>query len=46
MEKSELLEVVKELEFDTEFVLFMDETTKLYINRPSKVSPRFKNYDL
>ena len=45
MEKSELLEVVKELEFDTEFVLFMDETTKLYINRPSKVSPRFKNYD-
>lgn len=45
MEKSELLEVVKELEFDTEFVLFIDETAKLYLNRPLRVSHRFKNYD-
>ena len=45
MEKSELLEVVKELEFDMDFVLFEDEHVKLYINRPSKVSSRFKNYN-
>ena len=46
MEKSELLEVVKDLEFDTEFVLFKDDNAKLYINRPSKVPPRFRSYDL
>lgn len=46
MEKAELLKVVKELEFDTDFVLFNGESTKLYINRPSKVPPRFRSYDL
>lgn len=46
MDKSELLNVVKELEFDTEFVLFEYDGIKLYINRPSKVPPRFQSYDL
>ncbi|MFG1544998.1 MAG: hypothetical protein AAE976_00665 [Thermoplasmataceae archaeon] len=45
MKKSELLEIVRDLAFDTEFVLFKNGATKLYINRPSKVSSRFKNYD-
>ncbi|QRF75973.1 hypothetical protein Thermo_01483 [Thermoplasmatales archaeon] len=46
MEKFELLEVVKELEFDTEFVLFKNDNNKLYIKRPSKVPTRFRSYDL
>ena len=45
MDKSELLDVVKELEFDTEFVLFENDGVRLYINRPSKVPPRFRSYD-
>ena len=46
MEKSELLEIVKELKFDTELMLFMGGNTRLFINRPSKVPPRFQSYDL
>lgn len=46
MKKSELLKIVKELEFDTKFVLFESDNETLYINRPSKVPPRFRNYDL
>jgi hypothetical protein len=46
MKKSELLDLVKELEFDTELVLFKSDNETLYINRPSKVPPRFRSYDL
>ncbi|MCL4480993.1 MAG: hypothetical protein M1113_05875 [Candidatus Thermoplasmatota archaeon] len=45
MKKLELLKVVKNLEFDTEFELYVDSTARLYINRPSKVAYRFKSYD-
>ncbi len=46
MDKSELLDIVKGLEFDTEFVLLEKDGVRLYINRPSKVPPRFRSYDL
>lgn len=46
MDKYELLDVVKELKFDAEFVLFKNAGLRLYINRPSKVPPRFRSYDL
>ena len=46
MEKGELLGLVKKLEFDKDLILFEEAGTRLYINRPSKVSSRFQNYDL
>lgn len=47
MKKSALLNVVIELKFDKDYTLFQDDDgTRLYINRPSRVSPRFKNYDI
>jgi uncharacterized protein YeeX (DUF496 family) len=47
MKKEEILEIVKNLKFDTEKVLFKDnDNTELYIIRPSKLSKRFRNYDI
>ena len=46
MDKSKLLDIVKKLEFDEEFVLFDNNEVRLYINRPSKVSAKFRSYDL
>ena len=46
MKKDELLEVVKKLEFDLDYILFQSKGARLFINRPSKVPPRFRTYDL
>ncbi|OJI08085.1 MAG: hypothetical protein BK997_01095 [Candidatus Micrarchaeum sp. ARMAN-1] len=47
MRKVEVLEIVKNLKFDTDTTIFTDsDSTELYINRPSKLSKRFSNYDV
>ena len=47
MDKEELLEIVKNLKFDTDTNIFTDEDgTVMYIRRPSKLSKRFSAYDI
>jgi hypothetical protein len=47
MEKKELLEIVKKLQFDTDTEIFADsDGTIIYIRRPSKLSKRFNSYDI
>ncbi len=47
MEYSRALQIVKELEFDKKFVICKDENgVELSIFRPSKLSKRFKDYDI
>ncbi|MCL4328733.1 MAG: hypothetical protein M1410_04040 [Candidatus Thermoplasmatota archaeon] len=47
MEKLDLLGIIRKLEFDKDYTLFEDrEGTRLYVNRPSSLPARFKNYDL
>lgn len=46
MKYKELFEVVKNLEFDKEKTLCVKNGIELFIYRPSKLSKRFKNYDL
>lgn len=47
MEKRQLLEIVKNLTFDTSKTIFTDnDSTELYIYRPSKLSKRFTGYDV
>ncbi|MFW6028924.1 MAG: hypothetical protein ACOCRO_01580 [Halanaerobiales bacterium] len=41
-----MLEIVKKLEFDNELIICEADNNKLSIIRPSKVSSRFKNYDV
>lgn len=42
---SDLLEIIKNLPYDKEKIIFEDDGTILYILRPLKLSKRFKNYD-
>ena len=46
MNKEETFKIVKELPFDTKKVIYKEGDTEVYILRPSKLSKRFKNYDL
>lgn len=46
MKYDELLEIVKELPFDTPKTIFQYNDVELYILRPSTVSKRFKHYDI
>ncbi len=41
-----MLKIVKNLEFDTKKVVYEEGDTQIYIFRPSKLSKRFKDYDL
>lgn len=41
-----MLNLVKELKFDTEFTVCEAEGTQLFITRPSVVSKKFKNYNI
>ncbi|MEK6844303.1 MAG: hypothetical protein AABX83_02650 [Nanoarchaeota archaeon] len=45
MDKQALFEIVKELPFDTNKVVYKSEDLEIYIFRPSKLSKRFENYD-
>lgn len=46
MKYNDMLQLVKILEFDKEQEVLKDGRTSIYIFRPSKLSARFKNYDL
>lgn len=46
MKYSEMLQKIKDLPFDTELVVCGEEGVELFVNRPSKLSKRFKNYDI
>ena len=46
MDKAKVFEIVKKLPFDTEKVIYKDGKTSVYIFRPSKLSNRFKGYNL
>lgn len=42
----EMLQKIKDLPFDKELTVCKEEGVELFVNRPSKVSKRFKNYDI
>lgn len=41
-----MFKIVRDLEFDKEKTIFKDKNTEIFIFRPSKLSARFKDYDL
>lgn len=45
MDKQSMFEIVKNLPFDVEKILYSEEKIKIWIIRPSKLSSRFKDYD-
>jgi len=46
MLKSEIFKIVKELEFDIKKTIFKKGNTEIQLYRPSKLSARFKDYDV
>jgi len=46
MLKSEMFKIVKELEFDNKKTIFKKENVEIQLYRPSKLSARFKDYDV
>ena len=46
MIKEKMFKIVKELPFDNNRVVFKEDSYNVYLFRPSKLSKRFKNYDL
>lgn len=46
MKYKKMYQIVKNLEFDKEFIVKKSKEIELSILRPSKVSKRFKNYDI
>jgi len=46
MKYEETFEIVKNLAFDTDRILYKEDDTELFIHRPSKLSSRFKDYDV
>ena len=46
MDKEEMFQVIKDLKFDERKSVYNDKEMELYILRPSKLSKRFKDYDL
>jgi len=46
MNKESMLRIVKELPFDTKKIVYKNDVVEVYILRPSKLSPRFKSYDV
>lgn len=46
MIKEKMFKIVKELPFDNNTVVFKEDPYDVYLFRPSKLSKRFKNYDL
>ncbi|WP_102401370.1 hypothetical protein [Haloimpatiens massiliensis] len=45
MKYDELLNIVKELQFDTKKLIYKENNSEIYIYRPSKLPKRFNNYD-
>lgn len=41
-----MLQKIKDLPFDKELTICTEKGIELYVNRPSKVSKRYKNYDI
>mgnify|MGYP001564792545 CR=1 FL=1 len=46
MDKSAVFELVKNLSFDMNKIVYKEGDTEVYILRPSKLSDRFKDYDI
>lgn len=46
MEKAKMFKIVKNLPFDKNKVVYKEKGVEVYIFRPSKLSNRFKSYDL
>jgi hypothetical protein len=46
MDKANMFKIVKSLPFDKEKVVYKEGTISIYLFRPSKLSNRFKDYDL
>ncbi|MGV8162771.1 MAG: hypothetical protein ACP5N2_05575 [Candidatus Nanoarchaeia archaeon] len=46
MKYEEVLEKIKSLEFDKKLIICKQDNVELYVLRPSKLSARFKNYDI
>lgn len=46
MDKSKMLKTVKELPFDTKITVCKKDNTEVQLFRPSKLSARFKDYDV
>ncbi len=46
MKKTKVFEIIKNLPFDEKKVLFTEGTFSVYVLRPSKLSKRFKDYDI
>ena len=46
MDKEKMFQVIKDLKFDERKSVYNDKEMELYILRPSKLSKRFKDYDL
>ncbi len=46
MKKEYMLKIIKELPFDTRHVVYKQEDLEIYLWRPSKLSKRFKDYNI
>jgi len=46
MNKSDMFKIVKELEFDKKITIFKKGNIEIQLYRPSKLSARFKDYDV
>lgn len=46
MDKAKMFKIVKNLPFDTNKVVYKEKGVEVYLFRPSKLSNRFKGYDL
>ena len=46
MNRENVFRIVKELDFDTNQIVFKELNFEVYLFRPSILSKRFKNYDL
>jgi hypothetical protein len=46
MKKEEMFKIIRDLEFDKKRVVFKKDNTEIFVFRPSKLSERFKDYDV
>lgn len=45
MELGRAFQIIRELPFDKEVVIFREGSTEIYVKRPSKLTARFKKYN-
>lgn len=45
MEYEKMFGIVKGLEYDSNYTVYTEKGTSIYLFRPSKIPPRFKHYD-